>query len=373
MSLSRLLPVALLCLPALAGADVLQQVRTIAPPSAAAGLPYAEALARAGDADRADVLRLGLVTAHVKMLNGTPWAAGTTLGQVMDASASLPAPSPASALAAAWHAAFNRHMALNWMDGAVPLEAEHLADRLSAVRPGGWVMPASGLTRYVAQVQLVNGSPRPVALPGLALRWPGGLLLNCSPASRSRSGHDGWTPAGGAADFVCQEVADTRHHNDFAQRAPELVPANFSSPERYLQLAAAFGQGLQATGLKAAPEPVRTQVQDRRPPRPASPPRQGDPWMEFLGWVLPWGLFGLLLYGHERRRGGAPEALRRVVLQIGWIMLVAAGAAAASMQAMTVIWQRPDPAGALFLFTLMAIGVIWVVALLLMLLGRLLA
>lgn len=246
--------------PAPAGDDALQALRAVTVAAPAAGLPFADVLQQAGDRERAALLRLGLVAAHVDTLNGRAWAPGTTLGQVIDGAVGQPAPVPDSALAAGWRQAFNRHVTLRrGITGAeLPQELSYLTGRLLPAGPGQWTMNASGLTNYVAVVALVNRSPTPLPLPPwrLQLSPAGGLVLDCRPPALASVpagtpgavlADGGETVAPGAERaFVCRAVADSRWRDAFARSAEtgfELWPPHFDSAERFVALASAIGSG----------------------------------------------------------------------------------------------------------------------------------
>lgn len=354
---------ALAAMPAPAAEDALPALRAVTVAAPAAGLPFADVLQQAGQPERAALLRLGLVAAHVDTLNGRAWSPGTTLGQVIDGAVGLPAPTPDSALAAGWRQAFNRHVLLRRgiTRAELPQELNYLTGRLLPAGPGQWTMNASGLTSYVTVVALANRSPTPLPMPPFRLQLlpEGGLVLDCKPPALASVpagtagavlADGGETVAPGAERaFVCRAVTDNRWREAFARGADasfEMWPPHFDSAERFAALASALGSGHRidraawaarfaaaspaaATGVDAGPAARR----DGTPPTPvarARPTPDGPERTSPLRTVLAVaGAAAALLLGIRlvlARASGDPigDTVRRtlpliaVVLGIGW-------------------------------------------------------
>jgi len=210
-----------------------------------AGLPYATALQRAGMAERAAQLRLGLLAAHLQALNGTPWPAPRALGEVFDEAASLPPPVGDSALARSWRLAFNHATALEW-ERTTPAEVSRSSGEWTPIAPGAWT--SLNPPRVRAAVTLSHRMPVPMTLPHWTLQLRGAagqLFMACSPLA---SGNDA-VAAGERRSFVCRADAADRHGllaraaqgRLAASESMTLLPSHFESTAAWTALAEAIG------------------------------------------------------------------------------------------------------------------------------------
>lgn len=283
---------ALLLLPGAARAAAsFDSVRAMPLSGPLAGMPYADPMERAGFADDAMALRMGLLAGYLDhALGGTRWPAGRTLGEAMDTGRALLPLQPGRRPVPEWAEYVARSVELRWVDGALPFQLAHMADRLERRAPGRWSMPASGLVRYAASIELVNHGLAPITLPAFRLRWEAGPDLLCAePGFDSPNLRP--VPPGQARPFVCQDVLPPQGLAAFVQAVPQVVPPQLDQPAGLKALVAALGSAspapdpaferrLREIGHAAAAAPARGAERGAGSPPPApapsAPPARAD-------------------------------------------------------------------------------------------------
>ncbi|MDP2006130.1 MAG: hypothetical protein Q8K45_10680 [Rubrivivax sp.] len=241
------------------GAQALRDTVVATP---AHGLPYADLLLQAGDTTNAELLRLGLLTAHIQALDTAAAPAPVRLGDAIDRAVGQPAPGPDAPLARQWARVFPGQVALQWapLAGPWPPDLAYLQTQLQPLGPGAWWMNVSGQVRYLASVKLVNRSPTPLPLDGFGLRITQGaqaLDMACRPPADAASAQRGVLastlpplPVGGDRAFVCRathtgEWKEVLARLSSGRPAPgdsaTLLPQHFDQALDVMLLARAIG------------------------------------------------------------------------------------------------------------------------------------
>jgi hypothetical protein len=250
-------------LAAAAGNPGEQMLRDTVIATPAQGLPFVDVLLQAGDTANAEVLRIGLMTAHIQALDAVVAPAPVRLGDVIDQAVGQPTPGPDSPLALQWARVFNRQVALQWepLVGQWPPDLAYLQSQLQPLGPGAWWMNASGQVRYVASVKLLNRGPTPLPVPEFGLRVAHGdqsLDMACRPPADAASAQrgvlvidlDAVLPVGGQYAFICRAVSLVVWKDVLARLArgtpaagdsAKLLPRHFDHSQSVVKLAQTIG------------------------------------------------------------------------------------------------------------------------------------
>ena len=257
-----LLVLATAALGASAAPSALQMLRDTVVDTPAQGLPYVELLQQAGDASGAELLRLGLLTAHIAALDTGATPTPVQLGATINRAVGQLAPGPGSPVALQWARVFNRQMALQWapLSGDWPPDLSYLQPQLQALGPGAWWMNSSGQVRYLASIKLLNRSPTPLPLREFGLRIGQGgqaLDMTCRPPADAAAAQRGVLatdtpvplPAGRYRAFICRAESTAAWKDVVARLArgtpapgdsATLLPQHFQQPQGVVMLAQAI-------------------------------------------------------------------------------------------------------------------------------------
>jgi hypothetical protein len=250
-------------LAASAGNPGVQVLRDTVVATPAQGLPFVDVLLQAGDTANAEVLRIGLLTAHVQALDAAVAPAPVRLGDAIDRAVGQPAPGPDSLLALQWARVFNRQVALQWapLAGQWPPDVAYLQSQLQPLGPGAWWMNVSGQVRYLASVKLLNRGPTPLPVVEFGLRVAQGdqsLDMACRPPADAASAQRGVLATdlhavlavGGERAFICRAVNVVAWKDVLARLAggtpapgdsARLLPQHFDHSQSVVMLAQTIG------------------------------------------------------------------------------------------------------------------------------------